>query len=183
MSEAIPVEPTPTVSPETQHEVEQLLYAEAELLDSFRLEEWLELLTEDILITAPIRRHTHPGTDQPEFSEDGYYIYNEYDILRERVIRLGKEYAWAENPRSRVRHVIGNVRVVETEDGEDGEEYVVLNNQQVYRSYGDRGESTVISAQRKTRLRRVDGDLKIARRVVYFDDSVIDTKNLTIVLL
>jgi 3-phenylpropionate/cinnamic acid dioxygenase small subunit len=178
MSESVPTAPL-TVSPELQHEIEQLLYAEAELLDSFRLEEWLELLTEDILITAPIRRHTHPGTDQPEFSEDGYYLYNERDILEERVIRLGKEYAWAENPRSRVRHVIGNVRVIET----DGDEYVVLNNQQVYRSYGDRGNREVISAQRKTTLRRVGDDLKIARRVIYFDDSVMDTKNLTIVLL
>jgi 3-phenylpropionate/cinnamic acid dioxygenase small subunit len=179
MSESEPVDTATTVSPALQHEVEQLLYTEAELLDSFRLEEWLELLTEDIRITAPIRRHTHPGTDQPEFSEDGYYLYNEYDILRERVTRLGKEYAWAENPRSRVRHVIGNVRVTEVE----GEEYTVLNNQQVYRSYGDATDSETLSAQRETTLRRVGDDLKIADRVVYFDDSVIDLKNLTIVLL
>lgn len=179
MSESRPVDAEPTVSPALQHEVEQFLYAEAELLDSFRLEEWLELLTEDVRITAPIRRHTHPGTDQAEFSEDGYYIYNEYDILRERVTRLGKEYAWAENPRSRVRHVIGNVRVVEAED----DEYTVFNNQQVYRSYGDSTNSEMLSAQRETTLRRVGDDLRIAGRVVYFDDSVIDLKNLTIVLL
>lgn len=179
MSESRPVDAETTVSPALQHEVEQFLYAEAELLDSFRLEEWLELLTEDVRITAPIRRHTHPGTDQAEFSEDGYYIYNEYDILRERVTRLGKEYAWAENPRSRVRHVIGNVRVVEAED----DEYTVFNNQQVYRSYGDSTNSEMLSAQRETTLRRVGDDLRIAGRVVYFDDSVIDLKNLTIVLL
>lgn len=179
MTEGRPVEVTPTVSPAVQQEVEQFLYAEAELLDTFRLEEWLGLLTDDIRITAPIRRHTHPGTEQSEFSENGYYIDNEYDILRERVTRLGKDYAWAENPRSRVRHVIGNVRVVEA----TGDEYVVLNNQQVYRSYGDRGGSDTISAQRETTLRRVDGDLRVARRVVYFDDSVMDVKNLTIVLL
>jgi 3-phenylpropionate/cinnamic acid dioxygenase small subunit len=179
MSESRPVEPSTTVSPAVQHEIEQFLYAEAELLDTFQLEAWLELLTEDILITAPIRRHTHPGTEQSEFSEEGYYFYNEYDILRERVTRLGKEYAWAENPRSRVRHVIGNVRVIE----ENGDEYVVLNNQQVYRSVGDRGNNKTITTQRETTLRRVAGDLKVARRVIYFDDSVIDTKNLTIVLL
>jgi len=179
MSDAPSVDTARTVSPAVQHEVEQFLYAEAELLDSFQLEEWLELLTEDVRITAPIRRHTHPGTDQPEFSEDGYYLYNEYDILRERVTRLGKEYAWAENPRSRVRHVIGNVRVTET----DGDEYTVVNNQHVYRSYGDSADSEALSAQRETTLRRVGTDLRVAGRVVYFDDSVIDLKNLTIVLL
>lgn len=179
MSESHPTGSAATVSPELQQEIEQLLYREAELLDTFRLEEWLEMLTEDIKITAPIRRNTHPGTDQSQFSEEGYYINNEYDILRERVTRLGKEYAWAENPRSRVRHVIGNVRVTDIE----GDEYVVLNNQQVYRSYGSTRSKDVISAQRETTLRRVDGELKVARRVVYFDDSVMDMKNLTIVLL
>lgn len=179
MSETHSVSSTTTVSPELQQEVEQLLYREAELLDTFSLEEWLGMLTEDIKITAPIRRNTHPGTDQSQFSEEGYYINNEYDILQERVTRLGKEYAWAENPRSRVRHVIGNVRVTDT----DGDEYVVLNNQQVYRSYGNTRKKDVISAQRKTTLRRVDGELNVARRVVYFDDSVMDMKNLTIVLL
>ena len=167
------------VSADVQHEIEQLLYAEAELLDSYRLEEWLQLLTEDVKITAPIRRDTHPGTEQSAFSEDGYYIYNEFDVLRERVTRLGKEYAWAENPRSRVRHVIGNVRVVDAGD----DEYVVWNNQLVYRSYGNTAKKDILSAERKTTLRRVGDDLQIAARVVYFDDSVLDLKNLTIVLL
>ena len=161
MSEERAVRTSATVGADLQHEIEQLLYTEAELLDSFRLEEWLDLLTEDITIEAPIRRNTHPGTDQSPFSEEGHYIYNEYDILRERVTRLGKEYAWAENPRSRVRHLITNVRVVEAE----ADEYVVQNN------------------RRRTTLRRVDGELKIANRVVYFDDSVLDMKNLTIVML
>lgn len=179
MSEERAVRTSATVGADLQHEIEQLLYTEAELLDSFRLEEWLDLLTEDITIEAPIRRNTHPGTDQSPFSEEGHYIYNEYDILRERVTRLGKEYAWAENPRSRVRHLITNVRVVEAE----ADEYVVQNNQLVYRSYGGSADHDVLSARRRTTLRRVDGELKIANRVVYFDDSVLDMKNLTIVML
>lgn len=179
MSEGRSVDTGATVSESEQREIERFLYTEAELLDSFRLEEWLELLTDDVTISAPIRRDTHPGTEQSEFSEEGYYIYNEYDVLRERVTRLGKEYAWAENPRSRVRHNISNVWVVEA----DGDEYVVLNNQLVYRSHGNTAKQDVLSAQRETTLRRVDGELRIADRVVYFDDSVINTKNLTMVLL
>lgn len=179
MSESPGLQPSSMVSADLQHEIEQTLYTEAALLDSYRLEEWLGMLTDDIVITAPIRRDTHPGTEQSEFSEEGYYIYNEADVLRERVTRLGKEYAWAENPRSRVRHVIGNVRV--TDAGDD--EYVAWNNQLVYRSYGNTAKKDTLSAQRKTTLRRVDGDLKITSREIYFDDSVLDVKNLTIVLL
>jgi len=179
MNESVPVDASTSVAGEVYRELEQFLYREAELLDDYRLEEWLDCLADDITIRAPIRRDTHPGTEQSEFTRDGYYIYNEYDVLRERVTRLGKEYAWAENPRSRVRHNITNVRVTDADD----DEYVVGNNQLVYRSHGNTAEHDVLSAERETTLRRVDDGFEVADRTIYFDDSVIDLKNLTIVLL
>jgi 3-phenylpropionate/cinnamic acid dioxygenase small subunit len=166
------------VSPETQREVEQFLYYEADLLDRFALEEWFGLLTEDFSIRAPIRSYTHPGTEHPEFSEDGYYIKNGHTMVRERVTRLKKEYAWAENPRSRVRHVLGNVYVTETDEG-----YDVINNQHVYRSKGDTADNDTISAQRETTLRDTDDGFRIADRTVYLDDSIVSTDNITLPLL
>ena len=44
------------------HEVEQFLYAEAELLDSRRHEEWLDCLTDDMHYWMPIRRTTGMAT-------------------------------------------------------------------------------------------------------------------------
>jgi 3-phenylpropionate/cinnamic acid dioxygenase small subunit len=166
------------VSPDTQREVEQFLYYEADLLDRFALEEWFDLLAEDFSIRAPIRSYTHPGTEHPEFSEEGYYIKNGYRMVRERVTRLKKEYAWAENPRSRVRHVIGNVYITET-----GEEYSVTNNQHVYRSKGDTADNDTISAQRETTLRDTDDGFRVADRTVYLDDSIVSTDNITLPLL
>jgi len=100
-------------------------------------------------------------------------------MIRERVGRLEKEYAWSENPRSRVRHVIGNVRVIDASD--DG--LTVANNQHVFRSYGDTADHDMLSAKRHTVLRESDGEYSIAERTVYLDHSVLNTKNLTLPLL
>ncbi|SDY15883.1 aromatic-ring-hydroxylating dioxygenase subunit beta [Halobellus clavatus] len=175
-----------TVDAETQHRVEQFLYREAELLDTFALEEWLELLDEDVRLEVPVRSARHPGSERPEFSEETNYLREDYEMIRERVGRLAKEYAWSENPRSRIRHVIGNVRVLET----DGDELTVANNQHVFRSYGDTPDHDLLSAQRHTTLRRegptgADGEWEytIGHRTVYLDHAVLNTKNLTLPLL
>lgn len=177
MSEELTTRQT-TVSPETQQAVEQFLYTEARLLDSFQLEEWLDMLAEDITIRVPIRTYTHPGTEHSEFSDEGYYVKNEYTMIEERVTRLSKEYAWAENPRSRVRHVIGNVRIEQSDDG-----YEVVNHQHVFRSKGDTADHDLISAERETTLRRVDDGFLIADRTVLLDHNIVNTKNITLPLL
>jgi len=170
------------VDVETQHSVEQFLYREADLLDSFALEEWLTLLDKDILLEVPIRVDRHPGSKRPNFSETTNYLREDYEMIRERVGRLEKEYAWSENPRSRIRHVIGNVRVTESTDSE----LTVANNQHVFRSYGDTADHDLLSAQRHTVLRRPDEDgdgFSIGQRTVYLDHSILNTKNLTLPLL
>ena len=167
------------VDAETQQRVEQFLYYEADLLDRFDLEEWLTLLDEEILLQVPVRAARHPGSERPEFSDESNYLREDYDMIRERVGRLSKEYAWSENPRSRVRHVIGNVRVLDsTEDTLE-----VANNQHVFRSYGDTADHDMISAQRHTTLRDDAEEYTITGRTVYLDHSILNTKNLTLPLL
>lgn len=172
-------EPRPPVGAETHHRVEQFLYREADLLDTFTLDEWLALVEEDVLLRVPVRVSRHPGSDRSEFSAESNYLREDYEMIRERVGRLQKEYAWSENPRSRVRHVIGNVRVLDV----SGEELTVTNNQQVFRSYGDTADHDLISAQRHTVLREREEGYGIAARTVYLDHSILNTKNLTLPLL
>ncbi|ATW89353.1 PAH dioxygenase small subunit [Halohasta litchfieldiae] len=182
MSSLSVTETATPVDPETQHSIEQFLYREADLLDGFELEEWLTLLDEDIQLEVPIRVARHPGSERPEFSETTNYLKEDYEMLRERVGRLEKEYAWSENPRSRIRHVIGNVRVIESTDTE----LTVANNQHVFRSYGDTADHDLLSAQRHTVLRRPDEDgdgFSIGHRTVYLDHTILNTKNLTLPLL
>lgn len=168
-----------TVDAATQHRIEQFLYREAELLDTFDLEAWLELVDEDITLRVPVRTARHPGSERPEFSEESNYLREDYEMIRERVGRLSKEYAWSENPRSRVRHVIGNIRVLDVTD----EGLTVANNQHVFRSYGDTADHDMLSAQRHTTLRENADSYLITDRTVYLDHSILNTKNLTLPLL
>jgi 3-phenylpropionate/cinnamic acid dioxygenase small subunit len=172
-------QPRLDVDEETYRRAEQFLYQEADLLDTFALEDWLSLLEEDITLRIPTRSSRDPGSDKSEFSSETYYLREDYDMLRERVGRLQKEYAWSENPRSRVRHVIGNVQILDQE----GNEVTVSNNQHVFRSYGDTPDHDMISAQRHTVLRDTDAGFRIADRTVYLDHTVLNTKNLTVPLL
>lgn len=100
--------------PFTRAEIEDLLYHEAALLDDWLLPEWLALYTEDA-------RYLVPSTDLPKDAPpEGnlFYIADDAFRLSERVKRLMKKTAFSEYPRSKTRHLVSNVRIVEQRDGE-----------------------------------------------------------------
>ncbi|HWD05796.1 MAG TPA: aromatic-ring-hydroxylating dioxygenase subunit beta [Amycolatopsis sp.] len=91
----------------TRAEVEDFLFAEAALLDDWRLEEWLELFTLDCIYEVP-------ATDAP-LADPGLtwsLIHDRRTMLEQRVIRLKKPEAHAEFPHSQTSRIIGNVRIV-----------------------------------------------------------------------
>jgi p-cumate 2,3-dioxygenase beta subunit len=94
-------------NPPTRQEVEELFFLEAALLDEWRLEEWLELLTADATYEIP-------PTDVPEGDSRNtlFIIADDATRIRSRVKQLLGKSAWAENPRSRTRRIIANVRVL-----------------------------------------------------------------------
>ncbi|GAA5121233.1 aromatic-ring-hydroxylating dioxygenase subunit beta [Haloechinothrix salitolerans] len=88
------------------HEVEQFLYREADLLDSWRLPEWLDLF-------APTGHYLIPATDKPDGdpSRDLFLVQDDRFLLEQRINSLMKRSAHAEYPHSRTRRMISNVRV------------------------------------------------------------------------
>src|SRR5216684_6418938 len=108
----------------SRNEVEDLLYKEAALLDEWRLDEWLELLTEDAVYEIP-------PTDVPEGDSRNtlFIIADDAVRIRSRVKQLLGKAAWAENPHSRTRRLIANVRVL----GAEGDLVLVTANFAVYR--------------------------------------------------
>src|SRR6266704_1644506 len=91
----------------TRAEVEDFLYAEAALLDEWRLQEWLELLTDDATYQIP-------PTDLPDADARNtlFIVADDALRIRSRVKQLLGKAAWAENPKSRTRRMISNVRVL-----------------------------------------------------------------------
>jgi p-cumate 2,3-dioxygenase beta subunit len=92
---------------QTRLEVEDFLYSEAALLDEWRLEEWLELWTDD-------GEYAVPTTDNLSGTEHDSLVFITDDVfrLRARVHRLNSRRAHREFPYSRTRRVISNVRVL-----------------------------------------------------------------------
>lgn len=88
--------------------VEDFLYEEADLIDSWKLDAWLALFTEDAHYYVP-PSDVDGDTASPDTSL--FYIIDDRNRMQERVIRLSKKGAHSEWPRSKVRHLISNVRV------------------------------------------------------------------------
>jgi p-cumate 2,3-dioxygenase beta subunit len=88
--------------------VEDILFLEADLLDQWRLDEWLALYTDDAHYFVP-PSDVDGDTADPDTSL--FYIMDDHVRMRERVIRLSKIGAHSEWPRSKVRHLVSNTRV------------------------------------------------------------------------
>jgi p-cumate 2,3-dioxygenase beta subunit len=104
----------PDLATVTRADVEDFLYAEATLLDEWRLEEWFALFAPGAVYEAP----TAGASDDADPKTALFYIADDYVRLRERVARLGKREAHAEFPRSRLRRIVSNVQILTASEGQ-----------------------------------------------------------------
>lgn len=108
---------------------EDFLFHEAALLDEWRLDEWLALFAEGATYEVPMAG----SSDDADSSEELFYISDDFARLQHRVRRLNKPGAHSEWPRSKVVHVISNVRILERR----GNETLVGSVFVTYRSKND----------------------------------------------
>lgn len=165
-------------SSETHQEAHQFLVKEAELLDRRRFQEWVDLLTEDITYRMPVRVTTGHSLEGSTLDDMGHFDEDLYS-LKKRVERFESEHAWTEDPPSRTRHFVTNVR---TYPGEKEGELRVESYVLLFRSRGDIRDPDFVSVERTDILRRVNGELKLAKREILVDESVLRTQNLAIFL-
>src|SRR5258708_26943358 len=101
-------------------DVMQFYIREAWLLDERRLKEWLQLFTDDVLYFMPRRKNVPRREAHREVTPLGDLAILEEDkrYLEMRVARLHSRMAWAEDPPSRTRHLIGNLEAAPIENGE-----------------------------------------------------------------
>jgi 3-phenylpropionate/cinnamic acid dioxygenase small subunit len=159
----------------------QFLVDEAYLLDAQQYEVWLETLTDDVRYVMPVRVTTARGAGfdtspgMAHFDEDKY-------SLSQRVARTGTEHVWAEDPPSRLRHFITNVRTFASDPVEGVAHLVVESAELLFRSRGDVNESALLSCGREDLLRWCDDRWKLARRRIIADESVLRMQNLAVFL-
>lgn len=92
----------------TRTDIEDFLFHEAALLDAWRLDDWLALLTDDATYRVP--SNDAPNADPASAL---FTIADDMHRLRGRVTRLKDPHAHAEFPPSRTRRLISNVRILE----------------------------------------------------------------------
>ena len=146
----------------SRSEVEDLLYKEAALLDEWRLEEWQSLLTEDAVYEIP-------PTDVPEGDSRNtlFIIADDAVRIKSRVKQLLGKTAWAENPHSRTRRMIANVRIL----GADGDNILVTANFAVYRMRYESVDTYV--GHYNYKLVRLGKELKIRERRAILDNEAL----------
>jgi len=141
----------------TRGEIEDFLYEEAALLDAWKLDAWLQLLTEDAFYRVP-------SNDRPQSDPRGalFAIADDISRIRSRVARLKDRNAHAEFPPSRTRRLISNVRIVERQPLRVEANFVVHR----YRSNDDVRQYV---GRYRYLLRKEGGKLKIAGREAVLD--------------
>ena len=161
-------------------EVSDFLYREADLLDERRYEEWLDMLAEDYRYSVPLRMNVHfDDVDELETTRAGSEIcwFDEgKETVGQRVQQLMTGKHWAEEPVSRVSHLVSNIRLesVELPEVEVSCRFLVYRNRVA-------DETDFLVGRRHDRVRRTgDSSWQVCRRELLLDQSVLLAKNLSI---
>lgn len=164
-------------------EVEAFLYREADTIDSRHFEAWLDFFTDDIRYWVPIRRNLPfnqrfvDATDEHQSA----WIDDNCMTLTARVYQVMTKIHWAEEPLSRVSHLVTNVLVDRVEAGSRGEEIVVKSRLLVHRSRMEEAGELIVG-RREDRLRRTPDGLKICWRKILINQATLSAKNLSFFL-
>ncbi|WP_353254579.1 3-phenylpropionate/cinnamic acid dioxygenase subunit beta [Burkholderia anthina] len=178
MNDAVTIERVP-VTPALHHAITQFLYREADCLDTWRFRDWLALLSRDVQYTMRTTVNAQTRDRRKGVQPPTTWIFNDTKAqLERRIARLETGMAWAEEPPSRTRHLLANVRV---EPADAHGEYDVYVNYLLYRSQKERDETFYVGA-RRDRVRRADdvGGWHICRREIVLDQAVLSSHNLSV---
>jgi 3-phenylpropionate/cinnamic acid dioxygenase small subunit len=147
-----PAPALPTLAPA---ELCALLYLEAELLDSRRLEEWLALLTEDFTYWMPAE------CGQTDHEQRVSLYADDREIMEDRVWRLKHPKMFSQNPRAQQVRVLSNMIVV---DQSVAGEITIRSK---FIAFEHRlTEHRVFGGEYEHHLRQVGGAWRIARKIV-----------------
>lgn len=161
-------------------EIVDFLVDEAEMLDTLQLAAWSELLAPDIEYNVPLRLTKPFHQSDSTLIRTVQHMHDNHASLMLRVRRItDTRSAWGEDPPSRTRRMVSNVRVYKTDKAD---EYKVVSYLLVTRGRFDFDYFDLIPCERHDILRRTGSGLQIARREVILDQTVVGTPNLGIFL-
>jgi 3-phenylpropionate/cinnamic acid dioxygenase small subunit len=159
-------------------ECARFLYHEADLLDRRQFAEWFSLTDPAIDYRVPVRS-TRLTKDGDGFSDTAYFLKEDHGTLAMRIERLKSDFAWAENPPTRTRRLIANIR---TGSGPSSGELAVKSNFAVYCFRGDDPSPAILTGERQDILATGSESWTITKRLVLLDITVLGMDSLSIFL-
>jgi phthalate 3,4-dioxygenase subunit beta len=154
------------------------LVEEAYVLDRQDYDVWLGMLAEDVHYYMPIRITTAVGAGYDTARRMAHFDEDKYSLSR-RVARFATEHAWTEDPPSRLRRHLSNIRTFATTVDD---EVIVESALLLFRSRGDVREPSLLSAGRTDLLRKLSDGWVLVRRHIAVDESVLRIQNLAVFL-
>jgi 3-phenylpropionate/cinnamic acid dioxygenase small subunit len=164
-------------------DVEDFYYHEADLLDERRFRDWLELIAEDITYFMPIRRNVkfgqHAARENTRQGEGISWFDEDKWTLTKRVDQILTGVHYAEEPLSRITHMVSNVQIKaarpqinDVRELDVTSRFLVYQNRVQYETY------TFVGRRHDT-LRLSGTCWKIARREILLEQNILLAKNLT----
>ena len=153
-----------------RQQVEQFIYYEADLMHEHRYDEWLALWADDALYWVPT------GRDEIDPKREISLIYDDRTRLRVRIARLKSGFAHAQEPKSRMRRVVSNIAITETENGE------ILTQSNFLLAELRRGKQDLFAGRTIHRLRPYQGSFKLVFKKVLLVNNDESIDNLTFLI-
>jgi 3-phenylpropionate/cinnamic acid dioxygenase small subunit len=153
------------------------------LLDNRRFRDWLDVLTEDVSYFMPIRRNVkfgqHATRENTKLGEGISWFDEDKWTLTKRVEQILTGVHYAEEPLSRICHMVSNVQIRDVRPNlENPEELDVTSRFLVYQNRVEYETYTLVGKRNDT-LRMVDGRWKVAKREIILEQNILLAKNLT----
>lgn len=166
-----------------KEEITDFLHLEADLLDERRFDEWLDLLDDDVEYSMPLQlnvKHDEMDRARTRPGEEVCWFDERKDTLAKRVKQIQTGEHWAEEPFSRVSHLVSNIRILGVEpDLEAPTEVEVGCRFLVYRNRVS-AETDFWVGRRTDVLRSTEDGWRLRRRLLLLDQNVLLAKNLTV---
>jgi 3-phenylpropionate/cinnamic acid dioxygenase small subunit len=169
-----------TVDAETRRRIEDFHSLETELLNQGALNDWLDLVTNDFVYHIPTPETPDNAQRKPWSKRARIVDENKQSLERLWAVRWRPEmfeFAWGENPPQRVRRFVTGLRVTATDVSN---EFSTTSN--VLLSFVRQSDPAVlVPAGRCDLVREVDGEMRLARRVIHLDQTVITHAHMRLV--
>ncbi len=164
-------------------EIEEFFYEEAELIDERHFEEWLDCFHEDLEYFMPIRRNVkfgqHAERENTKHGQGISWFDEDKWTLTKRVEQILTGVHYAEEPLSRVSHLVTNVMVKSASPSLDNPSEVTTSCRFYVHLNRVEYETYTFVGRRLDRLVKTREGWKVRYREIVLDQNVLLAKNLT----